>query len=157
MISVDKIEVTLTVPSIEETAAWYERVLGWHGHYDVFDAQGRCLFGSVMAGDIERVMRGEETFKGFNLSRLPEAPEAYSRGCAHCSALIFVDDVDAAYARVVEGGGRPDSAPENQFWGGRVFSMRDLNGFGLTFVQQVESVTLEEARRRHQDALTKPR
>ena len=34
MYAVDRIEVTLTVPSIERTAAWYERVLGWVSHYD---------------------------------------------------------------------------------------------------------------------------
>jgi len=31
--------------------------------------------------------------------------------------------------------------------------MRDLNGFNLTFVQQVESVSLEEIRRRHRETL----
>ena len=51
------------------------------------------------------------------------------------------------------GGGEPDSAPEDQLWGGRTFSLRDLNGFNLTFVQQVESVPLEEIRRRHRDTL----
>lgn len=34
-------------------------------------------------------------------------------------------------------------------WGGRTFSMQDLNGFRLIFVQMVESVTLDEIRQRH--------
>ena len=142
MYSVDKVEVILTVPSIEETAAWYERVLGWTGHYDVFDAEGRCQFGSVMRGE-----------KGFNLSRAPEEITSYSNDDANFTALIAVDDVDAVYAKVVESGVAPDSAPENQLWGGRTFSMRDFDGFRLTFFQQVETVTIEEVRRRHQEAL----
>lgn len=145
MYSVDKVEVILTVPSIEETAAWYERVLGWTGHYDVFDTEGHCQFGSVM--------RGEKGFKGFNLSRASEEIASYSNDDANFTALIAVDDVDAVYAKVVESGVTPDSAPENQLWGGRTFSMRDLNGFRLTFFQQVETVTVEEVRRRHQEAL----
>jgi len=153
MYTLQRIEVVLTVPSIEETAAWYERVLGWTAHYDVFDAQGRCLFGSVMQGDLERVMREEETFKGFNLSRFQEGDRPYSNAGGNFSALISVDDVDAVYAQVVERGGEPDAAPEDQFWGGRTFSLRDLNGFNLTFAQQVESVSLEEIRQRHRDTL----
>jgi catechol 2,3-dioxygenase-like lactoylglutathione lyase family enzyme len=45
---VDQIILTLHVPSIEDTAAWYERILGWKGHFDTFDEAGQCLFGSVM-------------------------------------------------------------------------------------------------------------
>jgi len=146
---VRKVESTLTVPSIEETAAWYERVLGWVGHYDVFDAEGHCLFGSVMCGDLESVMQGKETFRGFNLSRFSEGAASYSQGCANFSALIFVDDVEAVYARAVDNEAAVDCAPEDQLWGGRTFSMQDLNGFRLTFVQMVESVTLEEIRQRH--------
>ena len=48
MYRVLKIEVILTVPSIEGTAAWYEGVLGWTGHYDAYDERGRCTFGSVV-------------------------------------------------------------------------------------------------------------
>jgi uncharacterized glyoxalase superfamily protein PhnB len=146
---VRKVEMMLTVPSIEGTVAWYECVLGWVGHYDVFDAEGRCLFGSVMCGDLESVMQGKETFRGFNLSRFSEGTASYSQGCANFSALIFVDDVEAVYARAVENEATVDGAPENQLWGGRTFSMQDLNGFRLTFVQMVESVTLEEIRQRH--------
>lgn len=144
MYSIEKIEVILAVPSIEKTAAWYERVLGWTYHYDVFDTEGRCTFGSVT--------RGEEEFRGFNLSRVSGEMESYNNGAANLTLFIKVDDVDAVYAQVMEGGEMPDSEPEDQIWGGRVFSMRDLNGFRLTFYQLTEEVTVEEVRRRHQEA-----
>lgn len=152
MYSVERIDVILTVPSIEETAAWYERVLGWTGHHDTFDAQGRCEFGSVMLGDVEAVIRGEEPFRGFNLSRFQGDRALYNAENAHFTAFISVDDVEAVYARAVQGGVAPGSAPENQPWGGRSFSMRDLNGFTLTFYQVVEQVPLEEVRRRYEEA-----
>lgn len=45
---INRIVLTLHVPSVEATAAWYERLLGWQGHFDTFDTAGHCLFGSVM-------------------------------------------------------------------------------------------------------------
>jgi len=144
MYSVKGIEITLKVPTIEETVAWYERVLGWTGHYDVFDAEGHCQFGSVMHGD-----------RGLNLSRFSEETRPYDNTCPNFTVFISVDEVDEVYARVVESGWEPDSMPANTFWGSRVFSMRDLNGFNLMFVQMVEPVTLEEIRRRHQVGLGK--
>ncbi len=147
---VEKIETILTVPSIEETAAWYECVLGWNGHLDTFDAQGHCQFGSVFQGEMAGA--GEETkpVAGFNLSRFGGDAASYSNGRTHFTAFILVDDADAVYARVVEGGMIPDTAPENQPWGGRTFTMRDLNGFALTFYQMVEQVSLEEIRQRYE-------
>ncbi len=67
MYSVDKVEVILTVPSIEETHTWYERVLGWHGYCDVHDAEGRCGFGCVMCGELDTVADGRP-LTGFNLT-----------------------------------------------------------------------------------------
>jgi len=49
MTSTDHVLLTLNVPSIEDTVAWYERVLGWRGHSDVFDERGHCTFGSVVS------------------------------------------------------------------------------------------------------------
>ena len=152
MYKVEKIEIILTVPSIEETATWYERVLGWTGHYDTFDTEGRCTFGSVMHGDMDAVMREEEPFTGINLSRFQGEPSSYNAEVTHFTALIHVDDVDAVYDRVIDSGiTTPGSAPENQPWGGRTFGLRDLNGFTLNFVQMVEQVTLEEIRRRYEE------
>ena len=143
MYAVRKIEVILAVPSIEETAAWYEDVLGWVGHYDIFDTEGHCLFGSVT--------RGEGEGKGFNLARVSEKTELYTNDDANFTAFIAVDDVDAVYAQVVESGATPNSEPEDQIWGGRTFTMQDVNGFKLTFYQLIEEVTVEEVRQRHQE------
>ena len=36
---VNQIILCMNVPSIEETATWYARVLGWTGHFDTFDQE----------------------------------------------------------------------------------------------------------------------
>ncbi|MFN2110353.1 MAG: VOC family protein [Anaerolineae bacterium] len=143
MYTVHKAEIILTVPSIEETAAWYERVLGWNGYCDASDAEGHCTFGSIMLGDMDSVMLENQPFTGFNLSRSQEPSSLYNNDHNHFTALINVDDVDAVYARVTKSGVVPESAPVDQPWG-RIFSMRDCNGFTLTFFADVKDFTVGE-------------
>ena len=134
MYAVDQIEVTLTVPSVEETAAWYERVLGWVAQFDAFDAEGQCVFGSVSRRSNDA--SDQDAFKGFNLSRSSSgAPKMNTNSCRGISIWVFVNSVKEVYERVVDSDARPDSIPKDQPWGGRLFRMRDLNGLKLTFVE----------------------
>jgi uncharacterized glyoxalase superfamily protein PhnB len=134
MYSVDKVEVILSVPSIEETQAWYERVLGWEGHCDVRDEEGRCGFGCVMRGELGSFADGRP-LTGFNLGRFEGSPAAYGKDNGHCTLFVKVDDVEEVYARAVESGAPIDAPLEDQPWGGRTFSLYDLNGFHLTLYQ----------------------
>ena len=134
-----KIIITLYVPSVEGTAAWYERVLDWRGHFDTFDEEGRCLFGSVMKQDAPNL--------SINLARSEGIDEVDV--CRHCSIWIYVADVDAVYNRVLEQGCPVEAEIANMFWGERQFRMRDLDGNELVFVQQIEELDLEEIRARH--------
>ena len=144
MYSVDKVEVILTVPSIEETQAWYERVLGWQGYCDVHDAEGRCGFGCVMCGELDSVADGRP-LTGFNLSRFQGDAASYSTGHPHCTLFVKVDDVEDVYARVVESSVEIDAPLEAQTWGGKTFSILDLNGFHLTLYQLEDEATVEGA------------
>ena len=134
MYSVDKVEVILTVPSIEETQVWYERVLGWSGYCDVRDEEGRCGFGCVMRGDLDSVAGGKP-LTGFNLSRFQGDLTSYSQDPGHCTLFVKVDDVQEVYARVLESGVEIADPLQAQPWGGRTFSLYDLNGFHLTLYQ----------------------
>ena len=128
MHTVLKVEVILSVPSIEETAEWYERVLGWSSDFDAYDEQGRCTFGSVT--------NGEGDLAGFNLSRAQSGTRPVKRGEGF-TGFVLVDNVDALFAQVLASSVAYDSPPENQVWGGRTFSMRDINGYRLTFYSWV--------------------
>jgi uncharacterized glyoxalase superfamily protein PhnB len=135
--SVDKVEVILTVPSIEETQAWYERVLGWEGYCDIHDAEGRCGFGCVMRGELESVAGGQP-LTGFNLSRFQGDAASYRTDRGHCTLFVKVDDVEEVYARMIESGVALDAPLEAQLWDGKTFSIHDLNGFHLTLYQLEE-------------------
>jgi uncharacterized glyoxalase superfamily protein PhnB len=138
MSNVTQIILTLHVPSVEQTAAWYEQILGWQGHYDTFNRAGECLFGSVA---LQR-----DPWVGFNLAR----SDATATGpCDHCASWIYIDNVDAVYARVMEQGWPVESEVEDKFWGDRVFKLRDVNGNALVIAQPVETLSLDEIRERH--------
>jgi len=49
--------------------------------------------------------------------------------------VFWVDDVDAAHARVVEHGYLPETAPAAATWGERYFHVRDPDGHELSFAR----------------------
>lgn len=138
-----RIEATLYVSSVEETRRWYEEVLGWSGDYDVFDEQGRCLFGMVYTR--ASGYDSEQGDVGFNLARRDKVLTETNKSFEF---LVYVDDVDHLYSRILDCGWNVNSTPENQPWGGRTFKVSDLNGFTLTFAQMIEFPDLKEIQKR---------
>lgn len=51
----------------------------------------------------------------------------------------WVKDVDAYYREVVERGAEVGAAPTDQPYGLREFGVRDINGIGIVFGQDIES------------------
>ena len=49
--------------------------------------------------------------------------------------VFWVDDVDAAYARVVRQGYAPETEPADAPWGERYFHVRDPDGHELSFAR----------------------
>ena len=54
-------------------------------------------------------------------------------------AIFHVDDVDAVYRRVVDGGLKPESAPEDASWGERYFHITDPDGHQLSFAKRLDN------------------
>ncbi len=132
MYEIKNIEINLEVTSVEDTIRWYERTLNWKGHQDVFDEEGNCTFGSVGSGDrVLNLVRSSQELREPNFS-----------------IFISVDDVDEAFRVLKENGYDLGAGPTDTFWGGRVFSIKDINGYRLQFVEMVEDLTLEEIRGR---------
>jgi uncharacterized glyoxalase superfamily protein PhnB len=136
--SVEKVELLLSVPSIEEAAEWYERVLGCEVRLLVFDGewgQGRCTYASVHFPSTGEDFPDTPPLRGFNLATLGISPGTYGRTGRDFVITVSVDDVDAVYRRAVAHGGQVHRPPRDEPWGGRAFSMADLNGFTLAFVR----------------------
>ena len=71
-----------------------------------------------------------------------------ARGGPTASMMVYVDDVDAMFARAVKAGGTADKAPENQFWGDRMGTLVDPFGHRWMLATHVEDVPPEEMERR---------
>ncbi|MFO7591552.1 MAG: VOC family protein [Acidimicrobiia bacterium] len=52
--------------------------------------------------------------------------------------ILFVDDVDAMFERVVAAGFEPEMPPSDAPWGERYFHVRDPDGHELSFAKPLE-------------------
>ena len=61
---------------------------------------------------------------------------------------LYLEDVDAAYARAVAAGGTPVAEPQNQFYGDRRGGVQDMCGNYWWMATHIEDVSEEEMKRR---------
>ncbi|HEX8366811.1 MAG TPA: VOC family protein [Allosphingosinicella sp.] len=79
-----------------------------------------------------------------------------ARGGATASLMIYLPDVDAAWARAIKAGCTAERPPENQFWGDRMGTLTDPFGHRWTLSTHIEDVSEEEMGRRMQEAFGAP-
>ena len=71
-----------------------------------------------------------------------------SRGGTTASLMIYVTDVDLAYARALQAGAAEERPVEDQFWGDRMGTLVDPFGHRWTLATHIEDVSEEEMQRR---------
>jgi PhnB protein len=71
-----------------------------------------------------------------------------SRGGPTSSCLIYVEDVDAAFARAIAEGATEERAPEDQFWGDRMGTLVDPFGHRWSIATHKEDLSEEETQLR---------
>jgi PhnB protein len=71
-----------------------------------------------------------------------------SFGGSPVSMMIYVPDVDAAFARALEAGATRVRPVEDQFYGDRSGTLADPYGYQWTLATHIEDVSTEEAQRR---------
>jgi PhnB protein len=69
-------------------------------------------------------------------------------GAVGFSIWLYVEDVDAVFARAVEAGATVQMPVDTMFWGDRMGGLRDPFGHNWTVATRVEDVSDEESRRR---------
>jgi PhnB protein len=70
------------------------------------------------------------------------------RGGATASLMIYLPDVDAAFARALEAGAKEERPPEDQFWGDRMGTLVDPFGHRWSLATHVEDVAEDEMQQR---------
>lgn len=74
-----------------------------------------------------------------------------SLGGTPASFMIYVDDVDKAFAQAVKAGGKAVQPVENQFWGDRTGTIVDPFGHKWTLGTHIEDVPPEVLQKRMED------
>jgi len=75
------------------------------------------------------------------------------RGGATASLMIYLPNVDAAFARALAVGGKQERPVEDQFWGDRMGTVIDPFGHRWTLATHVEDVAEDEMQRRMQQMM----
>jgi PhnB protein len=78
------------------------------------------------------------------------------RGGATASLMIYVPDVDSAFARALGAGAKEERPPADQFWGDRMGTLVDPFGHRWTLATHIEDVSRDEMQRRMTEAFKQP-
>lgn len=110
-------------------------------------------------GDSGKLAHAEIRIEGSHVMLSDEWPDMgmlgpKARGGATSSLMIYLADVDAAFARALKAGAAEERAPADQFWGDRMGTLVDPFGHRWTLATHVEDVGEEEMRRRAAEAFT---
>ena len=115
----------LNVSNIQESFAWFEK-LGWARGWEWGDPPG---FGGVCSGvcEIFLCQNGQGGRGKGDVARTfgPDGDDAADKGVW---MTIWVEDVDATYARALAAGATSESQPEDKPYGHRNAGVVDPNG-----------------------------
>ncbi len=62
----------------------------------------------------------------------------------HSQVMVYVDDVDAHHTHAAANGATVDAPPEDQFWGDRMYRVRDPEGHRWMFSAHVKDIAPED-------------
>ncbi|PLZ03495.1 glyoxalase [Burkholderia sp. WAC0059] len=113
----------LTVRDARATLAFFEAAFGFSLRDSVQD-DGALMHVEMAYRDQLIVMFAPEGAFG-SAALTPKSAGAV----APQSFYLYVDDVDAVYARALAAGAKPLSEPQDQFWGDRFAQIEDLDGY----------------------------
>jgi PhnB protein len=133
----------LTVKNGAEAIEFYKRALGAEELMRMPGPDGRLMHAELKIGD-SRFMLGEE---------MPEqsCKAPISVGAVSSSLYVYVQDVDKAFQRAVEGGAKSVMPVTDMFWGDRYGVVEDPAGHRWGLATHKEDPSPEEMARRQQE------
>ena len=105
-----------------------------------FEANERIAYAEVKIGDSHVMLADENPAEGY------VGPQTL--GGAGASLMLYVDDVDATFARALAAGATQRRAVADQFYGDRVGTLADPFGHVWSIATHREDVSIDEAKRR---------
>jgi PhnB protein len=130
----------LTLRDARSALDFYARAFGAELVLKLDMPDGKIAHAEIRIGD-SILMMSEENPEWGNRSPL-------SFGGSPVSMMIYVPDVDAAFARALAAGAEQVRPVEDQFYGDRAGTLKDPYGYQWTLATHIEDVSTEEAQRR---------
>lgn len=130
----------LAVRDAVAAVAFYERAFGAQLVMKLTLPDGRYAHAEIRIGD-SHLMMAEENPDWGNTS-----PQTL--GGSPVSFMVYVPDVDAAFARALAAGCTQVRPVENQFYGDRTGTLKDPYGFQWSIGTHIEEVSEAEGQRR---------
>lgn len=131
---------TLVVRDARNAIKFYKEAFGATECGIMDGPHGSVMHAIIQIGDSKIMLTDENPSWG---SLGPQ-----SRGGSTSSLMIYVEDVDAAFARAVEAGCTVKMPVSNQFWGDRYGQLTDPYGHEWAMGTHVEDVSHEELSKR---------
>jgi PhnB protein len=128
----------LMVRDANRALAFYAQALGARELMRFPTPDGKVAHAEIMIGD-SHVMLADES---------REFPGPQTLHGVGVSLMLYVDDVDATFARAIAAGASERRAVADQFYGDRNGTLADPFGHVWTIATHVEDVSVEEAQRR---------
>jgi PhnB protein len=116
----------LTVKDPDAAVAFYEKAFGFEKRFSMPGPDGRTAHAEVAWRDC-LVMLGPES------ATEPCKSPATSGVRPSSSLYLYCDDVDALFQRAKAAGARVEAPPQDMFWGDRVCTLIDPDGYRWSF------------------------
>ena len=134
----------LVVAGAAEAIRFYEKAFGATEVLRMPMGDDRLAHAEIKIGD-SHVMLADEFPDMGHLGPI-------SRGGPTSSLMIYLGDVDVAFARAIEAGAKEERPPADQFWGDRMGTLLDPFGHRWTIATHIEDVADDEMKRRAEEA-----
>lgn len=125
---------SLTARDAKAALDFYSRAFGAEVKFKLDDPSGKIAHAEIQIGNSRLMISDEYPDYG------ALAPEIGKGG----TFMIYVPDVDAAFARAVTEGATAVQEPTDMFWGDRAAKVHDPVGYRWTLASHVKDVSQEE-------------
>ncbi len=133
----------LAVEDIAKSMDYYESVLGFKKGLAMPGEGGQLMHGEVRIADNLMLM-----FSPAQGGQGPVAQKLAQGGPKGSGVILYIDlgdqDIDRYYGDVKKAGAKVIQEIDDQFWGDRIFTIEDPDGYILTFSKHVRDVDLSQ-------------
>ena len=130
---------SLTIRGAAKAIDFYKKALGAEEIMRMPGPGGTVMHAELKIGN-SNFMLGEESQESGCLS-----PQGI--GGSATTLYIYVENVDAAWKRAMDAGGKAKMPPTDMFWGDRMSNFEDPFGHKWSLAQHIKDVTPEEMKK----------